>query len=1128
MRDGGEGSANAELPGGERSMRALARRYHPAVFVALALAFVYHGSLLLTGTYKGTYDVYVHIFFADHYARAWFDHWEPRWYTGFPMVSYPPGSHYSMALLSFAVGLPTAFVIVALCAILNCTLGIYRFSRIWVSEEASGYASLLFVFASSIAETVHVFGQLPTMFSLGFLLNTLPFVYRWITRGKLRFLLTAWVMNAATTAGHHVTTLFGAVFFVAPVIVAGIVEAFRTPLPDEPSGHVWSLARGTFKALVFRRLRRVLPAVVRAAIYGPGLIVALVFVVLPYWLWSKADPITQVSIPHASRDSFLENTSAGFVFWLIPYGLSLLTLPYAFYKGFASRAWPMAASYALLVLLGTGGTTPIPRALLRGAFDVLTLDRFTFWATITQLPLLGEFVSSLLSGRLGRYTREQFGELTWRMVQVFLLVSYLAISGLVANLTKFRKFQPATIDFQPIVTFLEKDEHWRWRFLTLGFGDQMAWLSAQTQACSVDGNYHSARRLPELTSTPVERLEGAKYSGIPGIGSLQQFLAVPEKYNLKFVLSNDQFYDPLLFFSGWHRLQRLENGIMVWEREDIPPMPAVLPRKEIPTYQRVMWGIVPIGMLFTAVIVFSAPIWGPYVLWVFNLSEGGLTTGLSIRRRFWGWLVALARLARRAVQRIPVRRAVAPLLNRAAALDRRLLELSRFEPDSSVQAVAVWQVWRVWFARLPRLKPAPPSAHHVRLTLLSLAAVITAAVVTLKYLARTRTPTAVIEAYYDDVDFRRFSEAYERLDPVERPDLAEYMLRLSVKGGIVASYGKLDAVRVKVEKEDAFEALARVHTSWVTSIARYEVDDTLTLRRRDGRWFIAPEAVDLRTPQDQFFRRGEVGWVSQGRRKVTTGTTAVNDVLDRPEIQVLSQRLVLGARGYAVVGELVNVDGDPADLTITAYLRDKKGKEISRYNAQQGTIHKVFPKEVTPFRVDFEGVAGASLDAPLDIGLFDPDKFTAPKLTSEITAFEVYGKAVVTRHDLQRDLVVLVPEVTLAGTQWWLSGQLFNSGTLEATIPHVLLTYYDLEGRVAWVDHHYVRDAVRPQRALDFRVPLSTVGEQVTVLDRREDAAAPQQKVRSDGAWPERLPLPEGMGFSAMRISVHAFVAEGH
>ena len=46
----------------------------------------------------------------------------------------------------------------------------------------------------------------------------------------------------------------------------------------------------------------------------------------------------------------------------------------------------------MLTLLGTGGTTPIPKIILGdNAFNILTLDRFTLWASIMALPLFGEF-----------------------------------------------------------------------------------------------------------------------------------------------------------------------------------------------------------------------------------------------------------------------------------------------------------------------------------------------------------------------------------------------------------------------------------------------------------------------------------------------------------------------------------------------------------------------------------------------------------------------------------------------------------------------------------------------------------------------------------------------------------------
>lgn len=146
----------------------------------------------------------------------------------------------------------------------------------------------------------------------------------------------------------------------------------------------------------------------------------------------------------------------------------------------------------------------------------------------------------------------------------------------------------------------------RWRYLTLGFGDQMAWLSANSLAASVDGNYHSARRLPELTSRPVERLENAKFSGVEGLASLNDFLTRSEKYSLKYVFSNDRYYDPLLYYTGWNRTIRLENGITVWEKGNISTIQPLLPT-EISPVLKYAWGILPLsslGIAFMLTIVY--------------------------------------------------------------------------------------------------------------------------------------------------------------------------------------------------------------------------------------------------------------------------------------------------------------------------------------------------------------------------------------------------------------------------------------------------------------------------------------------------------------------------------------------
>lgn len=564
------------------------RRVEPRLLAALTLALVFHGALLTSGWYRSTYDAPVHLFFADHYRRDWFSSWEPRWYTGFRVVSYPPGSHQLLALVGRVVGWQNAFAVVAALAVVLVVLGVYRFARLWVPSRAAGMAAILAAASTSIAEALQVFGQLPTLLAVGLLLNGLPAADRWIRQARFSSLVTALACAAATTGVHHVTTLFGSVFLTGPVVVAAVLA---TPRPPAPSSIVARLGRFTRPLL-------------RAGVYGLLTLVALVGVVAPYWLWSSSDPILQIPIPHASRNNFLVDRNAGLLFFAIPWGVLIVPALVGIVRHLRTNRWPLVCSVAGLMVLGTGGTTPIPRMLLGGAFEIVTLDRFTFWATLGVLPLAGQVVDQWLRACAAAPGAERSaGVLIRRSAFGLFGVGLVALAMYTANLGRFRPLQPDTIDAGPIVEFLAKDSHDQWRYLTLGFGDQIATISAQTTAETVDGNYHSARRLPELTSTPVERLEGAKYSGIGGIGSLQQFLGQSEKYHLKFVFSNDHFYDPLLAASGWQYLEPLRNGVDVWERPDVTPLPAGRLTPELPAWQRVLWGVAPMAAFTSAALL---------------------------------------------------------------------------------------------------------------------------------------------------------------------------------------------------------------------------------------------------------------------------------------------------------------------------------------------------------------------------------------------------------------------------------------------------------------------------------------------------------------------------------------------
>lgn len=562
------------------------------LLVALSLGLLTHG-IIVYFTLPQTYDAFVHMFFADHYSRFWFEPWEYRWYTGFPTISYPPLVHQAVALLGKLFPFKVAFAIYAIIVYEALIIGVYRFAKMFYDKKTAGVAAILAVILSSLVETLHVYGQVPTLTGLALLLNSVPFLYQYLKSSDSRYLILSLSFIAVVVSSHHVTAIFGMVFFIAPAMLMALVD-WKEGLAEE----------GLFKKFVPRLLMAAWEKKVEILLFGIIAVILAVGLIFPYWYWSRTDPISQVSIPHGSRDNFLEVTSSGLVFYIIPLLLILALLPaITFLITRHKRHLGWAVSFFLCLLFGSGGTTPLPKLMLgENAFNILTLDRFGFWASIIAIPYISHFLVSFLSGPIRQYWIGRFGETSHFLLSGLSGFSYLLFIIYIFHLASFRPLQPREVKIEPILNFLNRDDHMRWRYLTLGFGDQMAWLSANTLAATIDGNYHSARRLPEMTSRAVERLENAKYLFEEGMASLTDFLTDSEKYQLKYVFSNDQYYDPLLFYTGWNRTIRLENGIMVWEKGNISTMQPIQP-KDIHPILKKAWGILPFTTVAVALLL---------------------------------------------------------------------------------------------------------------------------------------------------------------------------------------------------------------------------------------------------------------------------------------------------------------------------------------------------------------------------------------------------------------------------------------------------------------------------------------------------------------------------------------------
>jgi hypothetical protein len=533
----------------------------------LLLTLAIHGPLLaLQLPLTNSYDANFHVFFASHYAHHWFDPWNPKWFAGFSQATYPPLAHQWIALLSYIVGLHFAYLLVQLVAILLIPISVYRFARLWVDERAASYASLFSIFLGAVAFLVYSAGQLPTTLSAPLYLLAVPYFYDWCRSADGRGLIKGIMLTIVAGAVHHVTLIFGSVLFAFPVLWLAVVDR----------GEERSSAAVIIRGLIF------------AVLAGAGLGIVL----LPYWIAIIRHPIQQMPIPHASRSNLLLNLTYLTNYFFVPYGMLVVALPFILWKGAANRRLrPLLVGFWITLIFGLGGTTPIPKWVLGRAFEILTYERFTLSAAVMALPILGQIVEEAIDRR-GR--RAVFVFALGALVTLVLPMAWMAITPFSAN---------ANLNVDAVDGFLNRDGHDRYRYLTLGFGNALPKVSTYTVANSVDGEYNSARLLPEFTHYGTAQLTSAKFFGTPGMEALRMMLRHANHYGLKFIFVHDPFYEPLVIFAGWKKVESFDNGsITVWSKEDVPPARPI-PSDAMPTaLEGLLWGTLPLASSILAIL----------------------------------------------------------------------------------------------------------------------------------------------------------------------------------------------------------------------------------------------------------------------------------------------------------------------------------------------------------------------------------------------------------------------------------------------------------------------------------------------------------------------------------------------
>jgi hypothetical protein len=524
----------------------------PRVRRACLLAFALHGILILLAEYRLSYDAYNHMFFASHYARGWWTLWEPRWYAGFAINSYPPLAHQLIALLSRLIGLDAAFAALLWGVLTVLPLAVYHFARIHTSGRAAQFAATGAALLPSAFLTAHPFGQLPTLLGTLFALLGAVVLEKFLRGGKPLTGALGILLVTTMMAAHHAVLLF------IPWLAAGVL----------------------LRALARRRApaRRLL---LRFGAFSLLSGIGALLVIWPFWAWGRTQSI-QETIDHLSRHNYFTDPFAAVLFFLPAYGLLIPLIPPALRTAVRRRYRGLGCSFLFLFLLGLGDTTPLPRLLFGAGWAWLTYDRFAFWASLMLLPFLGVHLALLV--RRGRL----------RACRWFVSLSVL-IAFVIGFIPSWLPTQPKAVDMQPLADFLASGGRANWRYLTFGFGDQFARLSLLTEAATLDGSYHTARTLPELRASGIGQIDTA-YWLAGGIAKLDPILQASGKLGVRWGFENPEnreFYTPVLERNGWITIGVLSNGVTVWENPDAVLPPPVSPPGEDPL-AAISWGVLPL------------------------------------------------------------------------------------------------------------------------------------------------------------------------------------------------------------------------------------------------------------------------------------------------------------------------------------------------------------------------------------------------------------------------------------------------------------------------------------------------------------------------------------------------------
>jgi hypothetical protein len=320
---------------------------------------------------------------------------------------------------------------------------------------------------------------------------------------------------------------------------------------------------------------------------------------------------------------------------------------------------------------------------------------------------------------------------------------------------------------------------------------------------------------------------------------------------------------------------------------------------------------------------------------------------------------------------------------------------------------------------------------------------------------RADTPEQALSNFLLDVQRRNWDRAFANIQRTSDSITKETFIQewIGTHGGL-RSFSNLERYDARPLHATNTEAQMRVRMHWTTPVGPLEDVRDFHLAKHGDEWKVVWDQKPEPNVPAQIVPVNYLRW------DLVSGTSSDewgSHNVDSPHVRIVSMNAVDSAEGAVIMGEVVNEDTIPAFVNVNATLVDGSGNGIDDESSFDKILHVLLPKQVSPYRIDFPHISlSKAKNVRMDV------KATLVPASSD----PVIG---VMNQKIDQD----------AQGRSVLHGDLLNQSGQTVNVPHVIVSFYDNNGKVVWVSDGYVQQALLPQSSEPFAVeiPKSVAGK---------------------------------------------------